>query len=287
MIIKIVCNWNSDYNIYNIVNDIWNINNDYELTYGDDYTHLIIFNRYDRNNIKVPKENVFGFIHEPYWSNFYDKNLPSYCNKVFNWQPSNFPQYNNVIKMPFVCIHHLFPKPIETHELAYVKDNTKNILNTDFVKNKKLSIIVSNISQYKRYKFVEDLLKTDIDFDMYGAGWELNDSRYKGRVLNKIDGLKNYKYSIALENTSLSGYISEKFIDPILCDTIPIYYGHPDVFDYYPNSCEYLDLDDNPTDRLKFILNNEKEYKNYDIDNAKKLYINEYNPIKIIKNHVN
>lgn len=285
MKIKFVCNWNSDYNIYNIVNDIWNIDEEYELTYGDDYTHLIIFNKYEPSLIKVPKENVFGFIHEPYWSGFYDKNLPNYCNKVFYWQPEFFSTFNNIIKSTFSCLHHLFPKPIETHELEYVKDNTKNIINTTFIKNKKISIIVSNISHYKRYSFIKDLLKSDIDFDMYGSGWELDDKRYKGRILNKIDALKDYKYSICLENSNINGYISEKFVDSILCGTIPIYNGAPDVLDYYPNSCEYLDLDDNPVDKIKYILNNQKQYNDYSLESAKYLYINKYNPIKIIINN--
>ena len=44
---KFVCNYNSDYNIYTIAKDICNIDNEFDMTYGNDYTHLIIFNSYN------------------------------------------------------------------------------------------------------------------------------------------------------------------------------------------------------------------------------------------------
>ena len=56
MKIKVVCNYDSDYNIYRIVNDIWNIDNKYQLTYDNDYDILIIFNSYNVGNIKINKK---------------------------------------------------------------------------------------------------------------------------------------------------------------------------------------------------------------------------------------
>ena len=49
----------------------------------------------------------------------------------------------------------------------------------------------------------------------------------------KWDGLENYSYSIAIENESLKNYFSEKFTDCILARTIPIYYGCPNISDFF------------------------------------------------------
>ena len=50
-----------------------------------------------------------------------------------------------------------------------------------------------------------------------------------GPVTNKIDFIKNYKFTIAFENSALSGYITEKIVDPMTVNSLPIYWGNPDV----------------------------------------------------------
>jgi hypothetical protein len=123
-----------------------------------------------------------------------------------------------------------------------------------------------------------------LDFDMYGQDWGsigVNDVRYKGFLSNKLNGLKDYEYTISLENSSIRGNITEKIIDPIICRTIPIYNGHESISEFYPNSYEYLNYDGNEIDTIKKIIN--QKNKNYDFDGAIYNYINVYNPIKIIK----
>lgn len=48
-------------------------------------------------------------------------------------------------------------------------------------------------------------------------------------VTDKLDFIKKYKFTIAFENSSLSGYTTEKLIDPMLAGSIPIYWGNPSV----------------------------------------------------------
>jgi hypothetical protein len=50
-----------------------------------------------------------------------------------------------------------------------------------------------------------------------------------GIVANKIDFIKDYKFTIAFENSSLSGYTTEKIIEPMIVNSMPIYWGNPDV----------------------------------------------------------
>ena len=99
---------------------------------------------------------------------------------------------------------------------------------------------------------------------------------------NKIFGIKDYEYTLSLENSSIRGNITEKIIDGILCKTIPIYNGHESIFEFYPNSCEYINYDGNEIERIKSIIYGEK--KQYDFDGTINRYLNLYNPIKIIKN---
>ena len=48
-------------------------------------------------------------------------------------------------------------------------------------------------------------------------------------VLDKLEFIKNYKFTIAFENSSLSGYTTEKLIEPMAASSIPIYWGNPNV----------------------------------------------------------
>jgi hypothetical protein len=47
-----------------------------------------------------------------------------------------------------------------------------------------------------------------------------------------IDLYKNYKFVIAVENKDEYGYNTEKIINPLIANSIPIYWGNKKVFDY-------------------------------------------------------
>jgi hypothetical protein len=50
-----------------------------------------------------------------------------------------------------------------------------------------------------------------------------------GPVADKLDFIKDYKFTIAFENSSLSGYTTEKLVEPMTVNSLPVYWGNPDV----------------------------------------------------------
>jgi hypothetical protein len=46
-------------------------------------------------------------------------------------------------------------------------------------------------------------------------------------------GLKQYMFSIAIENSSYRTYFTEKILDCFATGTIPIYWGSPDIGDHF------------------------------------------------------
>jgi hypothetical protein len=50
---------------------------------------------------------------------------------------------------------------------------------------------------------------------------------------DKADGLAPYRYSIVIENLREPSYFTEKLVDALLCDTVPIYWGAPDIADFF------------------------------------------------------
>ncbi len=50
-----------------------------------------------------------------------------------------------------------------------------------------------------------------------------------GRVKSKMAFESSHKFSIAFENSSRSGYVTERLVNAMVAGTIPIYWGSPDV----------------------------------------------------------
>ncbi len=64
-----------------------------------------------------------------------------------------------------------------------------------------------------------------------------------GRVTDKHSFLKEYKFTLAIENSSLPGYSTEKIYDPFLARSLPIYWGHPNISSNY-HSNSFVNLKD-------------------------------------------
>lgn len=57
----------------------------------------------------------------------------------------------------------------------------------------------------------------------------------------KLPFISEYKFTLALENSSLSGYTTEKIIDPMLVNSMPIYWGNPTIeLDFNKKSFIYI-----------------------------------------------
>jgi alpha(1,3/1,4) fucosyltransferase len=46
-------------------------------------------------------------------------------------------------------------------------------------------------------------------------------------VVDKLQFIKDYKFSIAFENSSVPGYTTEKLLEPLIANSLPIYFGNP------------------------------------------------------------
>ncbi len=109
-------------------------------------------------------------------------------------------------------------------------------------KTRLLSIVCSDkthtAGHRKRYEFARALKAHFGDaLDWFGNG--INP------VVDKAQALLDYKYHIALENSAFPHYWTEKLADAYLGWTLPIYFGCPNVSDYFPpQSLVRIDPDD-------------------------------------------
>jgi len=81
---------------------------------------------------------------------------------------------------------------------------------------------------------------------------------------SKLDFIKNYKFTIAFENSFSKGYITEKIMHPFMADSIPIYYGDPEVLRMFNpkafvNVRDFKNFDE-VIEKIKELDNNDELY---------------------------
>lgn len=117
-------------------------------------------------------------------------------------------------------------------------------------KTKFCAFVVSNPKSPERNKFFKELnRRRHVD----SGGRHFNNI---GNVISdKTDFIKNYRFTIAFENTSSPGYTTEKLIEPLLVGSIPIYWGNPEVErDFNPGCMINVSNFHNFSDAIDYIL---------------------------------
>jgi GR25 family glycosyltransferase involved in LPS biosynthesis len=98
-----------------------------------------------------------------------------------------------------------------------------------------LSAIISGENRLEGHQLRLSLIKllddTSIKFDLFGKHRH-NLKNYRGPLQFKDEGLRDYKYHIAIENCAEKGYFTEKLVDGILSDCLCFYWGAPDIDQY-------------------------------------------------------
>lgn len=157
--------------------------------------------------------------------------------------------------------------------------------NYDFLKNCSVPIKKCNLSSVtsnavfleghiRRYKLL-NRLKGHFKDKLHWFG------RGERPLEDKWDGIAPYRYSIAIENSAHIHYFTEKILDCYLAFTMPIYWGCPNILDYFPK--ESLILIEDIDDYKKSILQIESAVDEGKFDNnfnyilqARKLTLDKY-----------
>lgn len=143
--------------------------------------------------------------------------------------------------------------------------------NIDIGKRKFCNFIYSNEKNGKgailRQEFCTELMKyKKVDCpgrvlnNMKDAIEPRDGNWYKG----KLEFIKDYKFTIAFENISMPGMITEKLIQAFQAGTIPIYWGDPEVGKMF-NTKAFINCHDYCSweeiiERIKEIDNNDEQY---------------------------
>ncbi|MGY6276299.1 glycosyltransferase family 10 domain-containing protein [Methylomonas sp. MgM2] len=232
--------------------------------------------------VTCPKDNIIFIASEPpdiktYASQFLHQfSLVISCNKAIK-HPNNHLMQQSLPWMLGV------KQKQGQYETLYDYDKLISYQNSKVVKNKLLSVVVSNkkLTQGHRQRlvFVEKLIKELGDtVDIFGRGFN--------EIADKWDAIAPYKYHLVMENSFVDDYFTEKLTDTYLGRAYPIYWGCPNLEKYFPeesfsriNMTEFLKV-------AKIINSNIYENsKNY-IEISRNMTLYKYNLFSMLTNRL-
>ncbi|MCY6381470.1 glycosyltransferase family 10 domain-containing protein [Hoeflea prorocentri] len=179
--------------------------------------HLIIYPRSKSffANRKHVRCRVSLLIAEPYalqWSKYLTAIIMQRrFYRIITHRPLMETKAKNVLVMPFGG--------------AWVKPSPDGRID----KTRHMSLIASTKTKLEghalRHKIAQWSEKNALDIDLLGLAYR--------KIDTKEEGLLPYRFSVVIENCREEGYFTEKLLDSLLCGTLPIYWGAPDIERYF------------------------------------------------------
>lgn len=167
---------------------------------------------------------------------------PQMNEQVIKYLIDNLEMTKKHFKYIFTCVDSLidlgapFTYAI-SNAVPWIWDKNRKI----HEKTKLVSMIASNkgwLNGHKNRLEWVDKLKDKVDLYGRGRQFPLND---------KEDGLKDYMFSVSIENDNSDTYFTEKLTDNFVMGTVPVYWGSRKVVEKYFDSRGVIFLEDDPT----------------------------------------
>jgi len=192
----------------------------------------------------------------------YPRYLIGKCNYSFSFEKTSEKNYRLPLWVLF--INWFNKKHDDNRDISY-HIPLKNFFRREFTKKTKFCNFVFSNNQGPRVEIFEHLnsykhvdsygkLKNNSNFSIPGRG----DQKYK------LHFLRDYKFTIASENSKADGYTTEKIIHPLSVGSIPIYWGSELVNQDFNKDC-FVNINNfsNFDDVKEYII---------EVDNNKNLY---------------
>jgi hypothetical protein len=199
----------------------------------DPYTMSVYVDNYIKDwGFNDPSREKIGWLLES----------PQMNEGTINYIKENLPLFREHYKMIFTCMDSLLElgEPFKytiSNAVPWIWEKNRMI----HPKTKLVSMIASNKGWLRghqnRLDWVEKL-KDKVDLFGSGREFQLND---------KEDGLRDYMFSVSIENDDSPGYFTEKLTDNFVMGTVPVYWGSREIVSKYFDPTGVIFLEDDPT----------------------------------------
>lgn len=188
----------------------------------DENPDILFYSCYNKDYLKYSCPRIF-YTAENIRPDF------SACDFAFSF---DYNKRKNHFRLPLYSMYIELLGLLHKLETVPTRDEARSLWRA---KTKFCCMVVSNPNSPKRLDFFKNLSK---EKPVDSGGSVLNN--VGGRVADKADFIKDYKFVISFENSQYDGYTTEKIMEPIHVDCIPIYWGNK-LVDRDFNANRFLD----------------------------------------------
>ena len=122
------------------------------------------------------------------------------------------------------------------------------------VLNKACMFISSSVNKSHRLEYLNELMRYT-EIDSYGRMFHNKNIEYDNGESTLKEIAQKYKFVIAFENAISKDYVTEKFFNPLVIGSVPVYLGAPNIEDFIPGKNSFVDVRnfDSPKDLADFL----------------------------------
>jgi hypothetical protein len=115
--------------------------------------------------------------------------------------------------------------------------------------------------------YVQQLMKY-LQVDSYGKSLTNRQLPADHGTTTKLETIARYKFTLAFENSISQDYVTEKFFDPLIAGSVPVYRGAPNVDAFAPSAHCFINAADfnGPRELAEYLLHvaaHDAEYEAY------------------------
>ena len=214
-----------------------------------------------------------------FYSVFGNTHLNYKCTKIFYTGENIAPDLNYCdysFSFDYIDDCRNYRLPLYLLYDGYYELSNEKVINENLVNRKFCNFVASNGDCYNRNKFVEKLSK----YKMVDSGGRFMNN-IGSPVIDKRKFQSEYKFSIAFENNAYrpehNGYTTEKIMEPMTTNSIPIYWGNPIIYKEFNTKSfvNYYDFN-NDDDLIEYIIELDRNDDKY-MELLKQPWFPEYN----------
>ncbi len=198
--------------------------------YSSDF-QLSKYIEWDRQSPILPLQNneIIFITDNNCYSNTINKNRiawlmePKSINpRIYDWISNNHTNFQSVLTYDKELLDKIPNGIYYPHGMCWIEETDKFIHD----KSKLCSIIASGKRQTNGHQLRHSVISQLGDkLDVYGRGYRT--------IEKKIIALKDYAFSVTIENAKFDYYFTEKLLDCFMTGTVPIYWGCPSIGNFF------------------------------------------------------
>ena len=236
------------------------------------------------SSIKKPKHPVILYVDTTYYNGpgIYLQVEPNaiYDNRAYLLE--HWAKYTYILTFDDALLHLPNSKKYIHPSSTWISVEYANSINIDS-KKYQISSLTGSKASTDGHRFRLDILNRK-GFPIPSVFYRTNVPPMTPKCSDKIHLFREFQFSLVIENSRQTNYFTEKLCDCLYTKTIPVYYGAPNISEYF-DTTGWLILDSESVDTLlEKLAQLDKDWYRRHLDTVEKNYLTVQQYLRITDN---